>query len=99
MHETILIAGDDVEVRAILRQALERAGYVTAEAADGSEMLAVLRFMQFDLLITDMAMPERVAPKMIPMAVLPKAGEHQRLLDTVRAVLAGADAVEVSNAK
>ena len=59
MHETILIADDDAEVRGILREALERAGYVTVEAADGNEALTALRTMQFDLLITDIAMPER----------------------------------------
>src|SRR6202163_2401344 len=59
MHETILIADDDAEVRDILREALERAGYVTVAAADGSEALTALRSMQFDLLITDIAMPER----------------------------------------
>jgi CheY-like chemotaxis protein len=59
MHETILIADDDAEVREILRHTLERAGYVTAEAADGSEALSAVRTMRFDLLITDLAMPER----------------------------------------
>ena len=37
---------------------LERSGYVTVEAADGGEALAALRGMQFDLLITDLQMPE-----------------------------------------
>ena len=59
MQETILIADDDAHVREILRQTLDRAGYLTVEAADGGEALAAMRTMQFDLLITDMAMPER----------------------------------------
>jgi len=59
MEETILIADDDGDVRSIMRQCLERAGYVIAEAADGSQALAALRAMQFDLLITDLAMPEK----------------------------------------
>jgi CheY-like chemotaxis protein len=65
MHETILIADDDAAVRGILRAALERAGYVTVEAADGNEALTALRTMQFDLLIADIAMPERVSLEMI----------------------------------
>jgi len=59
MYETILIADDDAGVREILRHTLEHAGYVTAEAADGSEALSAVRSMRFDLLITDLAMPER----------------------------------------
>ena len=58
MQETILIADDDAEVREILRYTLEHAGYVTAGAADGGEALTALREMQFDLLITDLEMPE-----------------------------------------
>jgi len=75
MHETILIAGDDRGVSTILRQALERAGYITAEAVDGNETVAVTHFMQFDLLIT-------------VEALRPQSGGKPKLLDTVRAVLA-----------
>ena len=59
MQETILIADDDEDLRFILRTTLERAGYVVAEAADGTQALDAVRAMQFDLLITDIAMPER----------------------------------------
>jgi CheY-like chemotaxis protein len=65
MYETILIADDDAEVREILREALEQAGYVTLAAADGNEALMALRTMQFDLLITDIVMPERDGLEMI----------------------------------
>lgn len=67
MHETILIADDDAEVRDILRHTLERAGYITAEAADGGEALSAIRTMQFDLLITDLAMPERDGLELIEL--------------------------------
>lgn len=53
-----MIADDDAEVRDTLRCTLELAGYVTAGAADGSEALNALREMHFDLLITDLQMPE-----------------------------------------
>jgi two-component system OmpR family response regulator len=58
VQETILIADDDAEIRDILRCTLESAGYVTAGAADGDEVLTALRELQFDLLITDLQMPE-----------------------------------------
>jgi DNA-binding response OmpR family regulator len=58
MNETILIADDDADVRDTLRCTLELAGYATAGAADGGEALTALREMQFDLMITDLQMPE-----------------------------------------
>ena len=58
MQKTILIADDDPEIRETLRCLLECAGYVTVEASDGAEALAAVRGMQFDLLITDVQMPE-----------------------------------------
>lgn len=81
MQETILIADDDAEIRDVLRCTLERAGYIAIAAADGGEALSALREMQFELLITDLQMPEcdglelldalryrQIAPKVIAMS-------------------------------
>ena len=59
MHETILIADDDVDVRAIMRLTLEREGYVISQVDNGKQALDALRCISFDLLITDLAMPEK----------------------------------------
>ena len=53
----ILTVDDDVQVRAMLRQMLERAGYEVVEAPNGEVALELLRQKQADLVITDLIMP------------------------------------------
>ncbi|HEX9365174.1 MAG TPA: response regulator, partial [Vicinamibacterales bacterium] len=57
--ETILLVEDQPEVRAVIRNALARYGYVVLDAAGGPEALAMLE--KFDgevhLLLTDVVMP------------------------------------------
>jgi CheY-like chemotaxis protein len=55
---SILVIEDDRNLRMILMQILEQAGYAVAEAADGSEALGRLETVQADLVITDILMPE-----------------------------------------
>jgi CheY-like chemotaxis protein len=55
----ILIVDDEPQMRRLLREALERAGYSVDEACDG--LLALVRFAEHqpDLVITDLIMPQR----------------------------------------
>ncbi|MBU0730827.1 MAG: response regulator [Proteobacteria bacterium] len=55
----ILIADDDVQVRTMLREMLERAGYEVDEAADGAKAMKLFRENPYDLVITDIIMPEK----------------------------------------
>ena len=55
---TILIIDDEESVRALLRFALESAGYGVTEAANGHHGLELYRHRSTDLIITDIAMPE-----------------------------------------
>jgi two-component system, response regulator, stage 0 sporulation protein F len=55
---TILIIEDEGAIRALLRFALEAAGYEVTEAANGREGLDLYRRRPTDLVITDMLMPE-----------------------------------------
>jgi CheY-like chemotaxis protein len=57
--EKILLVDDDSDVRTVVRDALEESGYQIWEASDGSEALNIwkTKASQFDLLLTDMAMP------------------------------------------
>jgi two-component system, response regulator, stage 0 sporulation protein F len=55
---TILIIDDEEPIRALLRFALEAAGYEVTEAANGREGLQRYRHRPTDLIITDIAMPE-----------------------------------------
>lgn len=54
----ILIVDDQAEIRRVMCQALEGAGHTVAEAEDGGKALERLRTGRFDLVITDMHMPD-----------------------------------------
>jgi DNA-binding response OmpR family regulator len=59
--ETILLVEDDEEVRAVVKLALEDAGYRVIEAVDGDD--AVMKFAEnketIQLLLTDVIMPKK----------------------------------------
>jgi len=55
----ILIMDDDAQIREMLRQLLERAGYEVAEAPDGRQGIRLYRQAPADLVITDIIMPEK----------------------------------------
>lgn len=57
--ETVLLVEDEPEVRALVRESLERSGYRILEAGDGHEALAVCGQCKgrIDLLLTDVVMP------------------------------------------
>ena len=54
----ILIVEDDAQVRAMLRQMLETAGFIVREAPDGKKALQRWQERRPDLVITDVLMPE-----------------------------------------
>src|ERR1700704_5841801 len=57
-HETILVVEDDRLVRDYVLTQLRALGYVTLEAANAAEAIAIVRAGQaFDLLFTDVIMP------------------------------------------
>ena len=55
---TVLVADDDPQVRALLRQALEEAGYTVLEVADGEAAVATVREQRPDLMVLDVMMPQ-----------------------------------------
>ncbi|MHA6722228.1 cell cycle two-component system response regulator CpdR [Sphingomonas sp. RS2018] len=54
----ILLAEDDSVMREYLTRALERSGYAVAAVDRGTEALPLLEAERFDLLLTDIVMPE-----------------------------------------
>lgn len=54
---TLLIVEDDEDIRGLLRDCLEECGYTLDTAADGAEGLRKVRAGSFDLVITDLNMP------------------------------------------
>lgn len=59
MPARILVVDDDDAWRGIVANMLEKAGYIVQEAKDGAEGLIAHRIEAFQLVITDIFMPER----------------------------------------
>ena len=55
----ILVVDDEESVRGLFEQVLAGAGYQVVVARDGAEALRKVRERRFDLLLTDLVMPER----------------------------------------
>jgi DNA-binding NtrC family response regulator len=55
--EPLLLVEDKNELRAMLRKALERAGYAVDEAPDGSAAIQRLKARRYQLVVTDLKMP------------------------------------------
>ena len=55
--KNILIVDDDGNIRKLLKQELEYAGYITDEASDGLEALNKIKHKKYDLVILDVMMP------------------------------------------
>jgi|SRR6185437_9347685 len=54
----ILFAEDDDQLRGFLQRGLHRAGYAVDALADGAAALAMAEKVNYDLLLTDIVMPE-----------------------------------------
>ncbi len=55
----ILVIDDDIEIREMLKQLLERADYEVSVAPDGKVALRLHHAKPADLVITDIVMPEK----------------------------------------
>ncbi len=55
--EPILLVEDKAELRAMLRKALERAGYTVDEAPDGTSAIEKVRSRRYLLVLTDLKLP------------------------------------------
>jgi len=64
---SILVAEDDEDLRAWLREVLECEGYTVMEAVNGREAMSILGRADVDLCITDLAMPEQEGIETIQM--------------------------------
>ena len=57
-QKSILIVEDDVPTRTVLASALQQVGYNITCASGRTEVLALVSFHPFDLVLTDVIMPE-----------------------------------------
>lgn len=55
----ILVIDDDASVREVVREMLELEGHEVTIAENGSEAIALLAGRRFDLVVTDLIMPEK----------------------------------------
>lgn len=55
----ILVIDDEPDIRLLVRETLEEAGHEVEEAENGIEGLRLYRRRPFDLIITDIFMPEK----------------------------------------
>lgn len=82
----VLIIEDDYDIRVYFQKILERHGYAVSSAADGNEGLKKFWRDSFDVVITDMLMPEkdgveviqaiRERDKDIPIIAMSGGGSH-----------------------
>ena len=56
-ENAILIVDDDPQYRRLLRERLQNAGYLIAEAADGIEAMDILKVEFYDVILLDLNMP------------------------------------------
>lgn len=56
---SILVVDDEEELRDLLRHVLERAGHVVECSRDGIAAISAFKKRSFDVVVTDMLMPER----------------------------------------
>jgi CheY-like chemotaxis protein len=56
--DKILVVDDEKRMRHILQLILEKEGFIAEQAENGKVALAMLQEKQFDMVITDLKMPE-----------------------------------------
>lgn len=86
MPAKILVVDDEIAIRRLLRNTLERAGYDVVEAADGREAIACAAAEHPGAILLDLGLPDRDGLSLIPL--LRRAG------DTVVLVVSARDATD-----
>ena len=65
IKKKIVVVDDFPGVRTIIKEALEKKGYIVMEASNGEEAMKFFNGTQVDLLITDYDMPEMDGAKLV----------------------------------
>lgn len=97
MKTNILIVDDERAIRDSLSMVLEEEGYGTATASDGREALELLKCNDYDIMITDLKMPEmdgmtliRHSQQICPQTALIIITAHGSLESAIEALRMGA---------
>jgi two-component system, OmpR family, KDP operon response regulator KdpE len=93
----VLVVDDEAGIRKVVRDGFERAGHEVETAVDGEEALGLLEQGEFDLVVTDLAMPRRGGLELVreirrgsPVPILVLTVRHEER-EKVRLLDAGAD--------
>lgn len=91
--ETILVAEDDMHVRALVRSVLEEFGYRVIEAADGEDALSKVRHYreEIQLLLLDVIMPKKNGKEVYE--------EARRLIPGIRALFSSGYTADIVHKK
>lgn len=97
MRLTVLVVDDMANMRALLRSHLEKSGHAVSEASNGLEALDLIGRQQFDLVITDLKMPEMDGMKLLAEGKKAQADlrfvmmtAHGTMQDAIQAMKLGA---------
>lgn len=92
--EAILLVEDKAELRAMLRKALEKAGYTVDEAADGGAAIEKVRDRRYLVVLTDLKLPgasgldvlreARRADSMIPVILITAYGSVEEAVTAMK---------------
>jgi len=101
MSRKVLVVDDSETVREVLKTTLTEAGYDVCDANDGHSALDLVSDKDYDLLMTDLNMPEmdgfefisrvRKIPgrRFLPIVVLSSEDKQKRFVDCVKAGASG----------
>ena len=64
---SVLIVDDELYIRRLLRNTLERAGYAISEAVDGADALAVAAKIRPTAILLDLGLPDRDGLDLVPL--------------------------------
>ena len=91
---SVLIVDDELKIRRILQIMLENENYKTEQAKDGLEALGKMETMDFDLIITDMKMPNmsgielleqiQKKDKTVPVIIMTAYGTIQTAVEAMK---------------
>ncbi|MBV9883789.1 MAG: response regulator [Sphingomonadaceae bacterium] len=93
----VLVVDDEPQIRRLLRNTLERAGYQVAPAENGREALRLLHIEKPDAVLLDLGLPDRDGLELIPLirqrsdAALLVVSAREAIAEKVSALDLGAD--------
>ncbi len=83
---SVLIVDDELYIRRLLRNTLERAGYAISEAVNGADALAVAEKVHPTAILLDLGLPDRDGLELVPLL--------KRLGDPIVLVVSARDATD-----